>query len=493
MKRIVIGWVIVGLAWGRGGAAQGSPAVPAYVVELRQLTGNQSLTVEEVNAGIAEASSDYNYFMKLYLTGKIPSLPHGLRLTALHRGVQPVAVEDAGGLKSIAHLRKDPDIVVKEIAYRSSVSDLHPLYAEVCYSPKGRDLPIAVVQHGGNPGSRFGTVSSCYRMAKKGLFGISVSKRARDGSAGANDSWAVETFDIIDAIEVVKREYAAQVDPTNVNIWGYSGGCIDAVAAAVRFPDYFRLVAPYFGQLEWTKTWGSIPKERRRQHAAKGEQVKGNNIVDGIGGFPDEVPDRYLARDLLLGVINNPYSRFHFFLDSEDPSGPLLQEHFKTYLAKSQALGRRNVELHLSKPGDVYRWHHAYPGSWDELGNPDLMAAEAAYLSHILNRDYPEPVLADGGRMNVLGYLKTKEFFVWLGKGDDAVAELDYALTGPVNTFAFRRLSSNPSVRGRLTVPNPAGHRWRIEISGKVVRETRDPNVVASFDLNDTVVMRRVD
>jgi len=492
MKRILLGFV-AGLTWTGAGAAQSPPSVPAYVVELRKLTRNQSLTVEEVDAGIAQASSQYNYFMKLYLAGKLPSLLHALRLTALHKGVEPIAIEEAGGPKSIAHLRKDPDIVVKEIAYRSSVSDLYPLYAELCYSPTGRDLPIAVVQHGGNPGSRFGTVNSCYRMAKKGLFGVSVSKRARDGSAGANDSWAVETFDIIDAIEVVKRDYAAQVDSTNINIWGYSGGCIDAVAAAVRFPDYFRLVAPYFGQLEWTRTWGSIPKERRRQHAAQGEQVKGNNIVDGIGGFPDEVPDQYLARDLLLGVINNPYSRFHFFLDSEDPSGPLLQEHFKTYLAKSQAVGRTNVELHLSKPGDVYRWHHAYPGSWAELGNPDLMAAEAVYLSHILNRDYPEPVLADGGRMTVLGYLKTKQFFVWLGKGDDAVAELDYALTGPVSTFGFRRLSSNPSVRGRLTIPNRAGRRWRAEIDGKIVTETSAPEVVVSFDLDDTVVLRRVE
>jgi hypothetical protein len=301
----------------------------------------------------------------------------------------------------------------------------------------------------------------------------------------------VETFDIIDAVELVKRDYAALVDSTNINIWGYSGGCIDAVAAAVRFPDYFRLVAPYFGQLEWTRTWGSIPKEQRRKHASKGEEAKTNSIVDGIGGFPDEVPDQYMARDLLLGVINNPYSRIHLFLDSEDPSGPLLQEHFKTYLAKAQALGRSNVTLHLSKPGDTYRWHHAYPGSWAELGNPDLMASESIFLSHVLNGDHPEPVLADAGRINVLGYVKTKEFFVWLGKGDDAVAELDYALTGPVSTFTFRRLTSNPAARGRLTVPNRS-HRWRAEIAGKVVAESGASEVVVNFDLNDTVVLRRV-
>ena len=492
MRRIATSTLLAVLTF--GGAASGQAPVrdSAYVVETRELTRNPELTKADVDSGIAKASSDYNYFLQLYLAGKLPSISHAMRLTALHRGVTPIKVEDASGPGSIAHLRNDPEIIVKEVAYKSSVSNLDPLYTEVCYSPKGRSMPIAVVQHGGNPGSRYGTVGSCYRMAKKGLFAISVSKRGRDGSSGANDSWAVETFDIIDAVEVVKRDYAQYVDSTNVNIWGYSGGCIDAVAAAVRFPDYFRLVAPYFGQLEWTRTWAAIPKEQRRQHASAGEQRKGNNIVDGIGGFPDEVPDHYMARDLLLGVINNPYSRFHFFLDSEDPSGPLLQEHFKTYLAKAQALGRTNVTLHLSKPGDQYRWHHAYPGSWAELNNPDLLASEVVFLAHVLNGDYPEPVLADGGRMMVLGYLRTKQFLIWLGNGDNAVADLEYTLTGPVNTFAFRRLTADPTVKGRLRVPNPAGYRWQAEVGGKVVAEGAAPEIEVAFDLNDTVILRRL-
>lgn len=464
---------------------------PSYLTELRRLTGDESLTLYDVEASISEATSAYNHFMTLYTSGKLPSITDAWRLIAMRMGIEPLSAEEAMGQPAIDRLRKDPDIVVKEIEYRSSVSDINPLYAEVCYDPKARNMPVAVVQHGGNPGSRFATIPSCYRMAKKGMFGLSVSKRGRDGSAGENDSWAVETFDIFDAIEYAKREYAEFVDPTNVNIWGYSGGCIDSVAAAVRFPDYFRLVAPYFGQLEWATTFGSIPKEMRRQHVAKGEEVKSNNIVDGIGGFPDEVPDHYMARDLLLGVINNPYSRMHFFLDSKDPSGPLLQGHFRDYLAKAQELGFTNVDLHLSKPEDVYRFHHIHPGAWAELGSPDLMVAESFYLSHILNRDYPEPVLADGGRMNVLGYIKTKEFFIWLGNGDNAAAELEYTLTGPEKFFMFRPLSSDPTVQGRLTVPNPEGHRWRIEVNREVVSESNEPELAAHFGLDDSVVFRR--
>ena len=106
------------------------------------------------------------------------------------------------------------------------------------------------------------------------------------------------------------------------------------------------------------------------------------------------------------------------------------------------------------------------------------MASEATYLSHVLDGTYPEPVMADAGRMTVLGYLKTRRFFVWLGKGNDAVAELDYTLTGPVSTFTFRRLSSSPAVRGRLTIPNESGAMLRAEIGGRVVGESRAAELI---------------
>lgn len=82
--------------------------------------------------------------------------------------------------ETIRRLRKDKDIVVKEIAYRSSVDDLYPLYAEIAYDPGLRSMPVVVYQHGDYPGTRFSTVPGIYDLAKRGIFGISVSKRGRE-------------------------------------------------------------------------------------------------------------------------------------------------------------------------------------------------------------------------------------------------------------------------------------------------------------------------
>lgn len=461
--------------------------VPRYLTELRDLIDEPDLALEEVEAAIDEASSAYNYFLQLYLNGQIQDMAEAWRLVALRMGQDPVDRTYDAGVEMIAHLRKDPDIVCTDIDHPSSVSDLQHLYSEICYDPTGRNMPIVVVQHGGSPGSRFGTVPTCFRMAQKGMFAISVSKRGRDGSDGTTDSFAVETFDIIDAIEYVKANYAEYVDPANVNIWGFSGGCIDSAACAVRFPDYFRIIAPHFGQLEWTRTFAALPK----RHAAADEQSKIDSIASGVGGWPDEVPDKWLARDLLEGVVNNPYSKIHLVIDALDPSGPLLQEHFDTYLEKAQSLGHTNVELHRSQPGDIYRFHHLYPGPWPELGNPDLMAAENFFVPDILAGTWPEPVLADAGRLTVLGYVQTKRFSIWLGEGDDAVADVDYSLAGQTDYFTFTPRSSDPSITGRLTLPNPKGHHYRIEVNGEVVGDRSEPTIVATFHLGDTVVVRR--
>jgi hypothetical protein len=456
----------------------------------------QGVTLDEIQKRIEASGGVYNYFSNQYLQGKLPDIADVLRILALSKGIQPLPLEQgvlSGDPQSIEPLRQDSKITVKEISYTSSIDNIGPLYAEIAYDPANRHMPIVVVQHGGNPGKRFGMVASCFRMAQNGMFAIAVSKRGRDGSAGQGDSWAKEIFDIIDAIEFVKSHYAENVDPTNVNIWGYSGGAIDSIAASSRFPDYFRCIAPFFGQFEWTTSLMGVPAaQRRKEEVAAGEQQKVNAIVDGIGGYPDEVPDNYMARDNMLGVINNPYSRIHLVLDEKDPSGEALQRHFREYYEKAKQLGYTNVELHLSKVGDQYRFHHDYPGTTEQLGNPDLMFAESFFLAHVVHGDYPPPILADSGIINVLGYVKTKRFFVWLGAGNDAVARMEYTLGGRDNAFLFRRLSSRQGVKGRLIFPNPQRYPLRVTVNGNaVVDRTTDIQVRVDFTIDDRIVISR--
>ena len=439
-------------------------------------------------------------------------------IEALSRGEMPSS--DTNRAQRLKALRQDKHVVVKEIAYRSSIEDIYPLYAEIAYDPERRNMPIAVIQHGGYPGTRCGwmfLVPSCYRMARKGLFALAVSKRGRDGSAGVGDSWCKEIFDIVDAVEYVKKEYAEYVDPTNVNIWGYSGGSYDSISAAVRFPDYFRSVNPFFSQLQWNRTFSVETEEGQSLRKVFKQQkydewlfhdeafkkdffekyggrpdsnlMLGYLIMKGIGGWPEEVPDNYMARNNILAVINNPYSKIHMISDESDLS---CRWDFNEYYKRSKELGYTNVEFHYAKKGDKFRYHHGGPRSYADLGNPDLLEAERYFIQDILSGSYPEPVLADRGKLVVLGYVKTKRFFVWLGGGNDAVAELDYELHPFESIFRFKRLTQNKEAKGRLTYPNPEEYPLSVWINNKqVASPSIEKNITVEFGLNDKVKIQR--
>ena len=395
----------------------------------------------------------------------------------------------------IERLRRGTDIVVKEIAYASSIERLAPLYAEVAYDPNVRHAPIMVLMHGDVPGTRMLSIAGGRAYAEKGIFAVVPSLRGRDGSAGEPDMFVKEIFDIYDAVEFVKRNYADYVDPTNVNITGGSGGGMASIAAAVRFPDYFRYSLPFFGVPD-TGHWlaglgmtGGLTFQQWRsavlaQGWPDGSVALFSNIVRGLGGMPDEVPDKVMVRNTILGAVNNRQAQIHLFWDEQDGQVPSITERNHAYAAAARELGHDNVHLHYSKRGDPARYIH-----WV---SPDNTAAQQSFIPAMLAGTTPAPVLADAGRMVVLGYLKTKRFLAWLGSGDDAVARLDYQLAGNRAEFRFRRLSADPSRRGRLVLPNPTGAAWTIEINHRVTRsQVRGAEIVAEFPLDAVVVLTR--
>lgn len=395
--------------------------------------------------------------------------------------------------ETIRKLRQDKEIMVKEIAYRSSVDDLYPLFAEIAYDPRLRNMPVVVYQHGDYPGTRFSTVPGIYQLAKKGIFGISVGKRGRDGSAGKGDGFGKETYDIYDAVEYVKTHYADFIDPRNINITGGSGGGMDTFAAVVLFPDYFRVAAPFVGPPDldhWFRDMEPRIKLIEQMARSIGGQHAGSwslfsQIIDGIGGLPSQVPDKYLARNWVLGAINNPYTLIHVFWDEEDGASPSITERSKAYLEETRKMGFTNVHLHYSRRGDKLRFLH-----W---GVHDNTFVWHHFLPAIMSRTHPAPVLADAGRMVVLGFLKTEKFLIWLGEGNDAVARVDYTL-GPLGSgFSFRRLSRDASKTGKLVYENPKERACRIYVNDQVVLErTNSPRIEVEFGLDDRVIIRKI-
>lgn len=394
---------------------------------------------------------------------------------------------------TIEKLRKDKKIIVKEITYRSSVEDLSPLYAEIAYNPKIKNAPVIVSQHGDYPGTRMPNIAAIYIFAKKGFFGIAVSKRGRDGSAGIGDAWCKELYDIYDAIEFVKKEYKEFIDPTNINIEGGSGGGMDTIGMAVRFPDYFRVAIPRVGPPDighWMNSMNIdflmkiLPKIGGHYKAAVDYLLI--TTMKDIGGLPGEVPDNYLARNCVLGAGNNPYTQIHISWDEEDGAHPSITERYNDYKEIVEKLGFTNVHFHFSRRGDPIRYLH-----WSV---PDWGFSQHRFIAQILNKSYPEPILADSGRMTVLGYLKTKRFFVWLGKGNNAVAQLDYWLSSDGATFNFKRLSQNKDIRGKLTFYNPDRINLMVKINDKIfIESTSEEKVKIEFGIDDKVEINKLD
>jgi len=395
----------------------------------------------------------------------------------------------------VKKLREGKDIIVREIAYSSSVEDLSPLYADIAYDPKIKGAPVMIHVHGDIPGTRMGSISGVHYYAQKGFFGLAPSLRGRDNSAGSCDVFGREIYDIYDAIEYAKEHYGEYLDPTNINITGGSAGGMASISAVVHFPDYFRMSIPYYGSADtghWLrqvgmfgKSWEEWVEEKRTQGWPEGSLSLFDHIIRGLGGMPGDIPDKIMARNKVLGAINCPYTQIHMFWDQQDGAAPSITKRNHAYQERAQEMGFTNVHIHYSERGDPIRYLH-----WI---TPDNTTAQRFFIPQILAGTVPPPVLADAGRMVVLGFLKTKRFLVWLGEGDDTVARLDYQMSPSRYEFRFRRLSSDRTKTGKIVLSNPNAESWEIKINHKTVkREVTDPEIEVQFGLDDVVVITKI-
>jgi hypothetical protein len=376
-------------------------------------------------------------------------------------------------------VRSDPLITTEIISYSSSLDGTAPLYAEVAYPKGGTDLPVIVVQHGDVVGTRYHCLLAMARLAKKGLFALTVSKRGRDGSAGDPDAWGLDVHDIYDAIQYVKDAYPGIADCDSIGIKGGSGGGIDSLLACVRFPDLFCCAGPYVGPvdftdfvlgMDWEQMLSCLPEP-----VVRSAQALMGRFPEFIGGQPDEVPDKYTARNGTLAYLNNPYTQIHLFSDLEEGGHPPNTRSYRAFTEGAQRAGYTNVHLHLSNRGDPYRYIHG----------GDAAIQEAWYLPGLRSKTYPQPVLADAGEMVVLGYVRTEPFFIKLGSGEDTAARLLYALS-PFGggTFLFRRLTSAQHPHGYLEVANREMRDIDVLQNGEPIGFGSGAKVSVEFDVD---------
>lgn len=298
---------------------------------------------------------------------------------------------------------------------------INNLYAQYSYSnynnPNG--VPILVLVHGwGESATAFNGDDTLDRLAKKGLFVVSVGLRGRNSATGSRDASAREIYDIYDVLASIRATYGEIISSDKAGIAGYSGGGGNALAAAAKFPDAFTTIVSHFGMSDYgydgTDGWyynnpGSYTAE----------------IVTAVGDTPANVPEAYYARYAVTGARNFSGGKLYMYHDIADTSVPPV--HSTNVKDAFDAASLTNYSYNLSQVADSIRWQHGYPAD-----NADLITAEDSWVGDLRNRDaWTVPA---SGTHTVIGYIVTKRYSCWLNKNGTASLGTDAAATVAYDT-----------------------------------------------------------
>lgn len=234
---------------------------------------------------------------------------------------------------------------------------------------------------------------------------VEVDMRGRAFSDGKPDCNGYELYDIIDAIEYVKKNYSEYLLSTDVVYFeAGSGGGGNAYALAGKFPDYFAAIVALCGMSDYLLWYKN----------------------DKVGEFRDELdvwigsPENttaYASRSGITMVKNlcTPISIAHGKQDIRVPC-----YHARNYIDAVNKIGKGNLINYWEIPdvGGADHWTNGTPEFFKKLDK----FRKDNLVCHTTPVNIPEK-----GEMTVCGYLVTKHFSVFLNSVDD-VATLSYDL-----------------------------------------------------------------
>lgn len=363
------------------------------------------------------------------------------------------------------------------------------LTAELNYDSGYTDAPIAVLMHvfSLNENALEYNRAQAQHLRDKGFFVVTVAMRGRAGADGVRDTGGLEIYDIYDAVEAVRANFADKVDDGNVHITGYSGGGGNVMSALTKFPDMFRLGSSFFGMSDYgydpVTGWyhdGANLKADGSQVSPPRTDILDADIGDPTTGDP-LVLDRYLARASNYASKNNPYSEIHLFYNSDELISPPVNntsyrdmavaaasfpgEFDNIILHEGDSTGGTYVDFDGSgtnDPDEQQNWVHG-PLSGDAQD-----AGEQWYVGRLLDGSIPQPVLNTKDELFVAGFVVTRPFRLFLGSGEDTAGALKYELSPSVKTFALDILTSDLTKTGVLNVDTAdmAGQSVELRVNG---------------------------
>ncbi len=238
---------------------------------------------------------------------------------------------------------------------------------------------------------------------------VCVDMRGRAFSEGKQDCNGYELYDVIDAVEYVKKHYAEYIlDPEVIYFSGGSGSGGNCYEIITKFPDYFAGACALFGISDYARWY---------QDDTRLEEFRDEMDV-WIGCSPDENPMAYQARSGLHGIKNllTP-----LFIGHGETDWRVQVCQARLYVAAAKKYGKEHLVTYYEMEG---------VGTNDHTGN--ITEEQRKILNQHqweLRKNNRTPIeIPEKGSFWVHGYLVTKKFEVWLDS-IDKVADLHYDLS----------------------------------------------------------------
>lgn len=357
------------------------------------------------------------------------------------------------------------------------------LKMEANYNDAVTNAPLMVMLHQySGPTGLFDQVRpNAQSVRDQGFFVITVAMRGREGSDGVRDSGGLEIYDIYDAVEAAKAQYGNLINPNNINITGYSGGGGNTMSALTKFPDLFRTGGAFYGMSDYGY---DLVNGWYNNGAASNHKAQLDSDVGNPNGATALITSRYMARASNLASRNNPYSEIHFFVNSDEPTCPPVND--TSYRNKAIAAASfpgefTNITIHTGTAGTYQDFNGNGINDANEQQywphttlTPDQQASGLSwYLSRVLAGSIPVPVLNASDNLFVAGFVRTKKFSFFVGDGQSGAASLIYSLSPSVKSFSFHLQSPYP-VTGKLTVDTS-------DMNGQTVNVLRNGVLSATF------------
>jgi hypothetical protein len=271
-------------------------------------------------------------------------------------------------------------------------------------------LPILLIFGGWDSDMTIWTHALQKPYAARGIFCVFMSTRGRSGASGTRDAGGIEIHDVYDVLNAVKTRYADIVDPTQVYIYGYSGGGFVVHESLTKFPDTYNGGISLYG----------ISDPGRDPINGWWAQNVGYRagLQTYIGGTPAAVPNNYYARDAEAAYANYSAGHLWMFHDIADDTVPSNQS--DRVKATLDAASLANYEYHLSQVGDTVRYLHTGEGE---------PVADNISLPSVVAKAYPDWTVPASGTLEINGEIVTKRFSIKLRANGSTIYRLDAAAT----------------------------------------------------------------